>query len=166
MTRPALLLAVATTLVVGAPLEAQRAPGTGEAMTVHPEAEEAIGGLKSPYCPGLMLEVCPSPGAAELRDSIQSRAERGEESEAIIEGVLAEYGEKWRAEPLASGTGLWAWVIPPAVLLAGLGMVGLLLARRKRTPAAEVEERPVDPDQEERLRNALRQIEEEEEPVF
>ena len=148
------------------PLAAQKPPGTGEAISVHPEAREAIDGLKSPYCPGMMLEVCPSPGGAMLRDSIQARAERGAEAEEIIEGVLAEYGEEWRAEPLASGTGLWAWIIPPAAIVAGLGLVGLLLAQRKRSPGEEGEEVAVGREDEARLRQALKELDEEEEPVF
>lgn len=151
--------------LVALPLGAQQPPGTGEAISVHPEAREAIDGLKSPYCPGMMLEVCPSPGGAMLRDSIQARATRGMPSEEIIQGVLDEYGEEWRAEPLASGTGLWAWVLPPAAILVGLGVVGLILARRKR-PGAPGEGREVRPEEEARLRRALEELDQEEEPVF
>jgi len=156
----ALLLAVAW------PLAAQQAPSTGEALSVHPEAREAIDALKSPYCPGMMLEVCPSPGGAMLRDSIQARAERGLEAEAIVEGILAEYGEEWRAEPPTSGTGLWAWLLPPMVLLGGLGMVALLLARRSRPEGDSTAEAEVGPEEAERLRQALKELDEEEEPVF
>lgn len=159
-------LLVLLAVLWAAPLAAQQAPGTGEALSVHPEAREAIDGIKSPYCPGLMLEVCPSPGAAVLRDSIQVRAVRGMESEAIIEGVLAEYGEKWRAEPRTSGAGLWAWLLPPLALLGGLAMVGALLARRGRVAREESGPEELDPAEEARLRQALRELDEEEEPVF
>lgn len=159
-------LLVPMLFLLHAPLAAQRAPETGEALSVHPEAREAIDGLKSPYCPGMMLEVCPSPGGAMLRDSIQERAERGMEADAIIQGILDEYGEEWRAEPQASGTGLWAWLVPPVVLLGGLGMVGLLLARRRAASAAHEGEEEVQPEDEERLREALKRLDEEEEPVF
>ena len=43
----------------------------------HPVAEQAISRLKSPYCPGLMLEVCTSLEAAMLRDSLQVMAREG-----------------------------------------------------------------------------------------
>lgn len=158
---PTLLLAFTT-----APLVAQRAPATGEALSVHPEAREAIDGLKSPYCPGMMLEVCPSPGGAMLRDSIQVRAERGMEADAIIESVLAEYGEEWRAEPTTSGAGLWAWLLPPLALVGGLAMVGLVLAGRSREPRKATEPSPPDPEEEARVRAALRTLDEEEQPVF
>ncbi|MDP2957229.1 MAG: cytochrome c-type biogenesis protein CcmH [Longimicrobiales bacterium] len=149
---------------------AQKPPATGEALQVHPEAKAAIDRIESPYCPGSMLEVCTSSGGAMLRDSIQRMAEAGLSSDSIVEIVIGEYGEEWRAEPLRSGAGLWAWVIPPGVLVAGLALVGLVLARRRRsawegTPEA-TPPAAVNPGDEERLKAALRELDEAEEPVF
>ena len=132
-----------------------------------PEAKAAIDRIRSPYCPGMMLEVCTSAGGAMLRDSIQRMAEAGLKADSIVELVIGEYGEEWRAEPLRTGVGLWAWVLPPAVLALGLGTVGLVLARRRRVRAAGT----APPDEvsaadEARLREALKEMDEEEEPVF
>lgn len=148
---------------------AQKPPATGEALRVHPEAKAAIDRIKSPYCPGLMLEVCTSSGGAMLRDSIQRMAEAGLSSDSIVEVVLGEYGQEWRAEPLRSGTGLWAWVIPPGVLVAGLALVGIVLARRRSAAGAPPAATPsvaVAAVDEERLKAALREMDEQEEPVF
>lgn len=148
---------------------AQKPPGTGEALQVHPEAKAAIDRIKSPYCPGLMLEVCTSSGGAMLRDSIQRMAEAGLSSDSILEVVLGEYGEEWRAEPLRSGAGLWAWVIPPGVLVAGLALVGIVLARRRPAvgaPSATTPPADLAAVDEERLKAALREMDEQEEPVF
>ena len=155
---------VALTPFVGAdPLAAQIPPRSGESLTVHPEARAAIQGLRSPFCPGQMLEVCTSGYAAQLRDSIQHLAEAGLSSESIIEAVVAEYGEEWRAEPLRRGLGLWAWVVPPVGLLGALGLVALVLAGRRRAPGpAPVNE--LTPAVEARLKAALQEIEEAEEP--
>lgn len=98
----------------------------------HPEAVEAVTRLKSPFCPGFMLEVCPSPQAAELRDTIEVLARSGMESDEIIEWVLARYGEEWRALPKTEGKGLVAWLGPPVALLLGIGVVVLALARLLR----------------------------------
>ena len=152
-------------LLAATPVLAQRPPRTGESIEILPEAKAAINGIKSPYCPGQMLETCPSPGAATIRDSIQLMATEGFSSEEIIEVVLANYGQQWRAEPLRTGLGLWAWILPPGVLLGGLGMVGIVLARRRSWQPSEVTER-VDPVDEERLRDALRELDKEEEPAF
>ncbi len=159
------LLALALTQTA---LAGQRPPATGEPLQVAPEAKAAIDRIRSPYCPGMMLEVCTSEGGAMLRDSIQRMAEAGLRADSIVELVIAEYGEEWRAEPLRSGAGLWAWVLPPAVLVLGLGTVGVILARRRRldtTDAAPPPEEVSEAD-EQRLRDALKVLDEEEEPVF
>lgn len=158
-------LALLALVLWATPAAAQKPPATGESMSVHPEAKAAIDGIWSPYCPGLMLEVCTSAGGAMLRDSAQSWAIQGLSADSIIERIVGEYGEEYRAEPLSSGTGLAAWLIPPAVLFAGLGLVALVLARRRRGgAAAAIPAVPV--EDEERLKAALRQLDEEEEPVF
>lgn len=138
-------------------------PEESGAYTPHPEAEEAIGKLKSPFCPGLMLEVCPSPQAAELRDSIQELAEGGMDSDSIVEWMLAEHGEEWRAVPQARGTGILAWVMPPLALVVGLIVVGLVLRkfRSPRTAADGADSRKeISTDEEARLNEALREMEE------
>ncbi|MDQ3556315.1 MAG: cytochrome c-type biogenesis protein CcmH [Gemmatimonadota bacterium] len=86
-------------------------------------ARAAIGQIRSPYCPGLMLEVCPSPQAQALRDSIHVRAAGGENAGSLVEWVIGRHGEEWRAVPKRSGWGWWAWVLPPLVLLLGAGVV-------------------------------------------
>lgn len=161
---PTLALILLTALAA-APVAAQRPPSTGEALQVHPEAKSAIDRLRSPYCPGMMLEVCTSSGGAMLRDSIQAMAEAGLPADSIVEHVIAEYGEEWRAEPRRSGSGLMAWLLPPGILIAGLVVVGVVLAHRRRTEPVAVEVE-VPPEDEARLRSALKELEEEEEPVF
>lgn len=163
---PLLLLALSA-----APAGAQTPPASGEAITIHPEAKAAIDGLWSPYCPGMMLAVCTSPGGAMLRDSAQSWALQGLSSDDIIGRVVAQYGEEYRAEPLRSGTGLMAWVFPPVILLAGLGAVAAILARRRRgappvASEATVAAVAVAAEDEARLRAALKELDEAEEPVF
>ena len=126
MRSPAGLFLGALLLLAPYPAEgvlAQEAGGTA----VHPEARSAIDGLWSPYCPGMMLEVCPSPGGEMLRDSIDNMARRGLESDSIIELILVEYGEEYRAEPLTEGVGGLAWYIPPAAFIVGVIVVGIVL---------------------------------------
>jgi cytochrome c-type biogenesis protein CcmH/NrfF len=155
------LLLVSATAVSG-----QKPPASGEAISVHPEARTAIDHLWSPYCPGMMLDVCTSSGGAMMRDSIQRMADGGMSAEAIVESMLAEYGEQWRAQPLRSGTGLWAWLLPPIVIVVGLGAVALVLARRRGITQRLTEAPKVAPDDQARLREALKELEELEEPVF
>ena len=146
-------------------------PPRGEGPQVrHPEAADAIDQLWSPYCPGLMLEVCPSGGGAALRDSLQQLAEQGKSSEELVEWVLANHGEEYRAMPEPRGTALLAWVAPPLGLLLGIGVVVLVLQRMRasRPRSAPSGPLPHDPSEEEerRLREALKELDEAEEAPF
>lgn len=148
----------------------QEPPRSGEPLHVAPAAREAISRIRSPYCPGEMLEVCPSSGGAMLRDSIQAMAEAGMSADSIVEHVIREYGEEWRAEPLARGMGLWAWLLPPLALVGGVGLVGVILSRRRRngqlaTLEGDVDS-AVDPQDEARLKEAMKEMDEAEEPAF
>lgn len=97
-------------------------------------AREAIARLRSPYCPGFMLEVCPSPQAEALRDSIYMLAAQGESRDEIVEWMVGNHGEEWRGMPKRSGAGLLAWIVPPIALLAGIGAF-LFWLKSSRNPA-------------------------------
>jgi cytochrome c-type biogenesis protein CcmH/NrfF len=152
---------------------AQIPEGMEGAFLPHPEAEEAISQLYSPFCPGFMLENC---GASiALRDSMQVLAYDGWSSDQIVDWMLSNYGEQYLAVPEARGWGLWAWVLPPAALLAGLGMVFVALKRFKpleaekpgpRSAAEGKGSRAISTAEEERLRSAIREIEISEDPSF
>lgn len=152
---------------------AQIPEGVEGSYEPHPQAEEAISQLLSPYCPGLMLETCPAQQSRILRDSIHALAVQGWTANELVDWMLANHGEDFRAVPQRSGSGMWAWILPPGALLLGFGAV-LLVLRRLRRP----EEAPVDPfreasatrdpspEDEERLRRALHELELSEDPSF
>lgn len=136
----------------------------GEVLPNAAVARDAISQLRSPYCPGLMLEVCPSPQAEVLRDSIRELAAAGEPADEIVEWMLARHGEEWRALPKRSGGGLWAWIIPPVVLLGGAAVVARRLRSRQPEPAAATYEPPaLSGAERERLAAAMAHWEENEE---
>lgn len=108
------LAVVAMAIVTAAPVQGQVSPEQAQK-----NADAAIGQLRSPFCPGLMLEVCPSPPAEALRDSIRGMAAEGQGVKQLVEGVLARHGEEWRAVPKRSGVGLLAWLVLPFALVAG-----------------------------------------------
>ncbi|MEZ4417517.1 MAG: cytochrome c-type biogenesis protein CcmH [Gemmatimonadota bacterium] len=161
--RSRVLLTLLAWVAVASPALAQ-AP---EAQVARPNpdvADRAIGRIRSPYCPGLMLEVCPSPQAAVLRDSIGARAARGEPADSIVEAVLAQIGEEYRAYPKSRGQGLLAWIIPPFALLSGLLIVALVLRHlRDRNPEQLPE---LDEEEERRVQEALAQLEKAERDTF
>lgn len=154
---PALLALPAGAAAGPAPVVVQDHGREGEP---HPEAVEAIGRLRSPFCPGLMLEVCPSPQAADLRDSIETLARGGVESDSIVTWMLAEYGEEWRAVPKTEGTGLYAWIMPPLALILGVGAVVLVLRHLRDEEEPGLEEAPeLSDEEEERLARAMEELE-------
>ena len=135
-------------------------PQASEPRRLHPEAAEAISKIRSPYCPGFMLEVCPSPDAAALRDSINDRALAGIDADAIVELVVAAHGEEYRGFPRTEGTGLLAWVIPPAALALGLAVVVVALRRLRRPPDVAVAQGRLTDADRARLDAALAEMEE------
>lgn len=151
----------------GAQADTTRPDAQADTTRVHPEAREAIGRLWSPYCPGLMLEVCPSPGGEMLRDSIETLARSGVASDSIVELIVAEYGEEYRAIPRVEGIGGLAWYMPPVALIVGLVIVAAFLARRRgmRPEPAGGHGAPSEAD-EQRLRQAMSQLDEDERPDF
>ena len=129
---------------------------------LHPEAREAISKIRSPFCPGLMLEVCPTRQAQALRDSIQAGAETGLSADSLLEMVVAAHGEEYRAFPKSSGAGLLAWLMPPAALLVGLGLVVVAL-RRLMGPRSRAADEGLTEQEMERLQAALTEFDEMEE---
>jgi len=147
--------------------QAQDESVLGELVQSHPEGDAAISRLRSPYCPGLMLEVCPTPAAKMLRDSLQTMAHGGASSDSIVGWMLDAYGEEYRAVPQARGGGLLAWLMPPLALLVGL--IGVVLALKHFRTRTETESKPVralSPEEESVLAQALQELKAAEEIPF
>ena len=146
---------------------AQEAPAPLGPVQSHPEGDAAISRLRSPYCPGLMLEVCPSLPAKMLRDSLQVMAHGGAPADSIVAWMLSRYGEEYRAVPEARGSGLLAWLVPPLALLGGLIAV-LLALRHFRSGEGEDEgsRRSISEEDESILAEALRELKNAEEVPF
>jgi cytochrome c-type biogenesis protein CcmH/NrfF len=164
------LAAASTLLDPAVGVGGQEAPPLlDEPVQPHPEGEAAIDRLRSPYCPGLMLEVCPSPQAKLLRDSIQALAWEGASSDSLVNWMLANHGEEYRAVPRTRGSGLFAWLIPPLALVAGLVIVVMTLQHlrgRRDTSAPEEEEEALSEEDEEALEEALDELKKSEEVPF
>jgi cytochrome c-type biogenesis protein CcmH/NrfF len=164
----AALLLMALLPLAGAAQSQWEVPRGEPGQYQRPEAaQEAIDALKSPYCPGLMLEVCPSPGGAALRDSLITLAEEGMTGDELIEWVIGNHGEQWRALPKAEGRSLLAWLMPPFVGILGLLLVVVALRRMRQgaTVIAPIEGDLSD-EEEARLREAMRELDREEEATL
>jgi cytochrome c-type biogenesis protein CcmH/NrfF len=130
-----LAIVAAAALRAAAPVSAQALSGA-EAV-----AREAESQLRSPVTPSHTLDMCPSAEATALRDTVLVEAQAGWTVQRIVEDVIARRGEQMRILPKESGVGLWAWVLPPMVLVLGIGVVALRLTQLKRGRAG------IDPDE-------------------
>jgi cytochrome c-type biogenesis protein CcmH len=114
-----------------------------------------------------MLEVCAHPDSKVLRDSLQAMAYGGASSDSLVNWMLGAYGEQYRAVPQARGSGLWAWIMPPLVLVLGLLLVVIVLRRfRRREGPPRGPAGPLSPEDETVLAEALEELEAAEEVPF
>ena len=147
----ALALAIAL-LAVAAPVSAD------DDADLDRRARQLCMELMSPFCPGQSLYVCRSAQAEVLRGQIRERLAAGESSEAIVESLVARYGESIRAAPKNRGFGRLAWLTPILGLALGAWIVVLVLRshRRSRARAAEAAS-GVDPEARRRMEQELDQ---------
>ena len=116
--------------------------------------------VMSPFCDGLTLHDCPSDAAADLRAEIATWANAGMSEEEIIDRLVDEFGEaRILATPPRSGSGLFAWLLPIAGLIAA-ATLGVILARRWSKASAPAPAAPVDPVAKARLDTELAELRE------
>jgi cytochrome c-type biogenesis protein CcmH/NrfF len=152
---------------VVAPVQGQTRPVPDEPVQAHPQGDAAISRLKSPFCPGLMLEVCSHPDSKILRDTIQAMAQEGASADSLVAWMLGAYGEEYRAVPRAQGGGLLAWIVPPLVLAGGLLLVVLALRTfRARRETGPTDPEPLSEEDEAALKDALDELKAAEEVPF
>jgi cytochrome c-type biogenesis protein CcmH len=130
------LLAAALTSPAVVTPQQPPARGTDSAVVPGPSAEtvtranQLIGGIMSPFCPGLTLANCPSTYAETLRVSVRARVQAGESPDSIVEALVAAFGEGIRGAPRARGLGLVLWAGPfVAIALGAIGVTWWLRAR-------------------------------------
>ena len=99
-------------------------------------ANDISNSIMSPYCDGVTLHDCPSRAAEELRAEILEWAEAGWSRDRIIAELEDRFGaDQISGTPATSGSGLLAWLLPGAVLLAGSAVAFVLARRWTRRPA-------------------------------
>lgn len=95
---------------------------------------EVSGALMSPVCPGKLLHDCPSSEGAQLRELVRRKIFAGESKEQIVKYFVEVYGKDVLPKPPAEGFYLTAWLLPFGGLLAGFGVVFVLVRAWTRRP--------------------------------
>ncbi|HUA06415.1 MAG TPA: cytochrome c-type biogenesis protein [Solirubrobacteraceae bacterium] len=102
------------------------------------------------------LEVAQSPQADSERAYIRGLIAQGETKQQILRNLVAQYGASVLGKPPAQGFNLTVYILPPAILILGAGILFVTLPRwRRRTKAAAAQpvpdRGPLDPAEARRL---------------
>jgi cytochrome c-type biogenesis protein CcmH len=109
------------------------------------------------------LAVAQSPQADSERSYIRGLIAQGLTKKQIEQNLVAQYGTAVLGRPPASGFNLTVYVLPPAILVAGIAILAFVLPRwRRRTRAAAAVPAPampaLDPAEAARLEQELGQF--------
>lgn len=109
------------------------------------------------------LAVAQSPQADSERSYIRGLIAQGLTKQQIEQNLVSQYGEAVLGKPPASGFNLSVYILPPAILAAGLAILAVTLPRwRRRTRAAAAQapapSQAFDPAEAARLEQDLRQF--------
>jgi cytochrome c-type biogenesis protein CcmH len=106
--------------------------------------------IRCPVCQGESIDESNAPIARDLRLIVRERLVAGDTDAAVVDFIVARYGEGVRFKPLFEGVNLVLWLAGPALLLAGIG-VAFAAARRRQT----LLEAALSTEEEARLREIL-----------
>jgi cytochrome c-type biogenesis protein CcmH len=93
--------------------------------------------LRCMVCQNQSIDDSEAPLAHDLRVLVRERLKAGDSDVQVIDFLVARYGEFVLLKPRLSWHTAALWGLPPAVLLIGIGMIVLVIRRRRTAPAAE-----------------------------
>ena len=82
------------------------------------------------------LALAQSPQAISERAYVQALIAQGETKSQILKALVAQYGPAVLGKPPATGFNLTVYLLPPAILLGGLGLLAVYLPRWRRRARA------------------------------
>ncbi|MEL6648030.1 MAG: cytochrome c-type biogenesis protein [Pseudomonadota bacterium] len=148
MKRLALLLCV-----LAAPLWAVQPDEILEDPALEARARALSEELRCLVCRNESIDESNAPLARDLRLLVRERLLAGDSDSAVMEFVVARYGEYVLLKPQATGANLILWLAGPAMLLCGVGL-GLGYLRRRAGGDAGAEA-ALSEDEKARLRQIL-----------
>lgn len=91
--------------------------------------------LMCPVCPGESIDQSQNPLAVQMRNLIVEQIELGWSDDQIRDFFVSRYGPRVLLSPPLKGFGLWAWLIPPLILIFSL--IFLLYVLRRMSSSRE-----------------------------
>lgn len=82
--------------------------------------------LKCPVCQGETVADSSASIAEQMRLVIRQKLQDGQSEQQVLQYFAARYGNQILLTPPKQGVYLLAWLVPGAMLLAGLGLIGLI----------------------------------------
>jgi cytochrome c-type biogenesis protein CcmH len=106
--------------------------------------------LRCMVCQNQSIDDSEAPLAHDLRLLVRERLKAGDSDRQVLDYLVARYGEFVLLRPRLEPATLLLWGLPPLALVAGA--VGLVLAlRRRRAASADMEAKPLDAAEQQRL---------------
>jgi len=100
--------------------------------TLESRARAISGDIRCPVCQGESIDDSNAPISRDLRIIIRERLVAGDSDAAVVDFLVARYGEFILFNPPARGANLILWFAGPAMVLAGAGLAAITLRRRRQ----------------------------------
>jgi cytochrome c-type biogenesis protein CcmH len=115
-------------LVIGDP---EGAPLSGEALERETQRVGAL--IRCPVCQGLSVVDSPAPMAVNMRGQVAELLSQGYTEGQVLSYFERSYGEFVLLQPPLRGINWIVWMAPIVLLLAGIGVLGVIFSRRRDT---------------------------------
>jgi cytochrome c-type biogenesis protein CcmH len=129
-------VAIAATAATLAPATALATDTTPKASLTDIENDVMCVSCREP------LAVAQSPQAIAERNYIRNLIAKGQTKAQIKQALVGQYGPAVLGKPPAHGFNLTVYILPPAILILGIGTLALLLPKWRRRSRARAAERP------------------------
>jgi cytochrome c-type biogenesis protein CcmH len=93
--------------------------------------------LRCMVCQNQSIDDSDAPLAHDLRVLVRERLKAGDSDAQVIDFLVARYGEFVLLKPPLSWHTAALWGLPPALPLIGIGMIVVVVRRRRAAPLAE-----------------------------
>ncbi len=132
-------------LIAGLALALAATSLTGAVAAAAPVAKTSLSDVEDEVmCPSCHepLALAQSPQANAERNFIRTLIAQGDTKSEIKQALVGQYGPEVLAKPPASGFNLTVYILPPALLIAGIAILVVTLPRWRRRTAARAAATP------------------------